>query len=128
MKDKLTHESSMIETHDLFLRALAVPVEKHKQKDKGKNKKREGGQAVNEPNWPEYVLAFDNEGRITIDQSLTFGVYKLCKLVGESYEAIEEGIFYADDLPAKDRRALESYMRTAISDVPCFPPRFPLYS
>src|SRR5436190_11799897 len=41
---------------------------------------------------------------------------------------MQEGILYADDLSAKDREVLESYQRTAISDVPSFPPRFPLYS
>lgn len=46
----------------------------------------------------------------------------------ESYEVVEEGIFYADNLPAKDRKVLEAYMQTAVSDVPSFPPRFPLYS
>ena len=39
------------------------------------------------------VLAFDTESRITVDQSLTFGVWRRCKLVGQNYEVIEEGIF-----------------------------------
>ena len=65
---------------------------------------------------------------MTADQSLTFGVYRLCALVDDSYTVTEEGIFYADDLPAKERKVLEAYMRTAISDVASFPPRFPLYS
>ena len=30
--------------------------------------------------------------------------------------------------PRKDRKVLENYVRTAISDVASFPPRFPLYS
>src|SRR5262249_45746399 len=42
-------------------------------------------------------------------------------------EAIEEGVFYADNLPAKDLNFLKTYMETAVSDVPTFPPRFPLY-
>jgi hypothetical protein len=71
---------------------------------------------------------FDTETRTTADQSLTFGVYRLCTLVSGSYVVTEEGIFYADDLPAKDRKVLENYLRTAVSDVASFPPRFPLYS
>ena len=63
-----------------------------------------------------------------MDQSLTFGVWRRCKLIRGSYEVIEEGIFYVDDLPAKDLKVLEMYMRTAVSDVPSFPPSFPLYS
>ncbi len=65
---------------------------------------------------------------ITADQSLTFGVYRLCKLVADIYTVTEEGVFYADDLPAKERRVLESHIKTAVSDVASFPPRFPLYS
>lgn len=124
----------MIETHDLFLRGLAVPVEK-KGKKKKRNTKRmeipieqEGQQLVDEPKWPEYILVFDTESRTTVDQSLIFGVWRLCKLVGLNYEVIEEGIFYPDNLPAEELAVLKSYMETAISDVPGFPPRFPLYS
>jgi hypothetical protein len=111
----------MSQTHDIFLRALAVVLDKKK-----KRKKR--AHAGNDPNWSEHALVFDTETRITADQSLTFGVYRLCTLVDDSYAVTEEGIFYADDLPAKDREVLEAYMRTAIPDVASFPPRFPLYS
>lgn len=78
--------------------------------------------------WAEHALVFDTETRITADQSLTFGVYRLCTLREGRYMVEEEGLFYADDLPSKDRRILRSYMRKAISDVATFPPRFPLYS
>src|SRR5689334_21666382 len=115
----------MIETHDLFLRALAVPI--LKKKKKAKRAERSSGYGVDERKWPD-VLVIDTEGRTTVDQSLTFGVWKRAKLSGETYEVIEEGIFYADDLPAKDRRVLEMYMQTAVSDVTSFPPRFPFYS
>jgi hypothetical protein len=123
----------MIETHDFFLRALAVPVkEENQKKDKKRNTKNPGAQEderlIDEPKWPEYILALDTETRITVDQSLTFGVWRLCKLVGLNYLVIEEGIFYADNLPAKHLGVLKKYMETAVSDVPAFPPRFPLYS
>jgi hypothetical protein len=120
----------MIETHDLFLRALAVPVAKKEKKKKKKpaDTEEDESYAADEPTWPEYVIAFDTESRVALGQSLTFGVYRLSRLVGQSYEAIEEGVFYGDNLPAKDLNVLKTYMETAVSDVPSFPPRFPLYS
>src|SRR5262249_17825635 len=96
-------DRTFTETHDLFLRAIAVPVENNG------NKKRETrdidpreAQATDEPKWIDSILAFDTESRITVDQSLTFGVWRRGKLVGRSYELVEDGIFYADDLPARD--------------------------
>jgi len=112
------------ENHDIFLRAIAIPKKEKKRKGKHKRNARAG----NDPKWPEHALVFDTETRITADQSLTFGVWRLCRLVDGSYTLIEEGIFYADDLPAKERKVLETYVRTAIADVASFPPRFPLYS
>jgi hypothetical protein len=101
--------------HDIFLRAYATPGDK-KRKPKSR------------PKWSEHALVFDTETRITADQSLTFGVYRRCQLVDGSYKVTEEGIFYADDLPAKERKVLRTYLRTAVSDAASFPPRFPLYS
>lgn len=113
----------MANNHDIFLRAYVVPVNpKHKPK-----RKRSVALAV-ESKWPIHALIFDTETRITADQSLTFGVYRCCELQGSEYRLIEEGIFYADDLPTKERKVLERYEQTAIQDVPCFPPVFPIYS
>jgi len=83
---------------------------------------------VDDPKWPEHALIFDTETRITADQSLTFGVFRIWTLVEDRYMVTQEGILYADDLPARDREVLEKYQQTAISDVPSFPPEFPLYS
>ena len=117
----------MVETHDLFLRALAVPIVAEKARTKGF---QEGGHhySPDERKWPLDVIAFDTETRLTVDQSLTIGVWKHAKLNGGIYEVIEEGIFYADDLPPQDRKALEAYMQTAVADVPSFPPCFHVYS
>ncbi len=49
-------------------------------------------------------------------------------MVKEVYEVIEEGIFYADDLPSKGLSVLKDYRETAVPDVRTFPPRFPLHS
>jgi hypothetical protein len=78
------------------------------------------------PKWAEHALVFDTETRITPDQSLTFGVYRLCTLREDKYVVEEEGLFYADDLSAKDLKILQSYDENP--DVATFPPRFPLYS
>jgi hypothetical protein len=113
--------------HDIFLRALAVPA-KEKKKHKGRSKRKRRTRANNRRKWPKHALVFDTETRITADQSLSFGVYRLCALVNGSYAVKEEGIFYADELAAKDRKVIENYLRTAVSDVASFPPRFPLFS
>jgi len=107
--------------HDIFLRAYAVATDK-------KEKQQPRAHIGDDPKWAQHALVFDTETRITADQSLTFGVYRLCKLVDDIYAVTEEGIFCADDLPAKERKVLESYIKTAVSDVASFPPRFPLYS
>jgi hypothetical protein len=120
-KKEVPARQATSEVHDVFLRAHAVAASA-KRKRKGKHKRNA------DRKWSEQALVFDTESRITADQSLTFGVYRLCKLVDASYKVTEEGVFYADDLPAKEHEVLQSYMRTAIPDVTSFPPRFPLHS
>src|ERR1700686_4731858 len=106
----------MSEPHDIFLRALAVPAKKTK-KHKGDVQRKCRTRANNRRKWPKHALVFDSETRTTADQSLTFGVYRICALVNGSYAVREEGILYADDLHAKDRKVIENYLRTAVSDV-----------
>jgi hypothetical protein len=110
----------MTEQHDIFVRAYAVATGEGDKKRKSNN--------IDFPKWPRYVLVFDTETRITADQSLTFGVFRLCEMKNHQYKPIREGLFYADDLPSKERNILESYARTAVSDAKAFPPDFPLYS
>ena len=110
-------------THDVFVRAYAVPKKQIK-----KARQKNNSESKNARKWPEFALIFDTETRITADQSLTFGVFRLCELKNEKYTVVREGLFHADDLPAKDSQVLEKYTQTAISDVKSFPPEFPLYS
>ena len=110
----------MTELHDIFVRAYAATAKVENQNHKPR--------ANDFPKWPSQVLVFDTETRISADQSLTFGVFRMCELENDKYSVTREGIFYADDLPAKDRKVLENYARTAISDVKAFPPQFSLYS
>jgi len=107
--------------HDIFLRAYAIRADKQR-KPKRYIRPNQASK------WPKHALVFDTESRITADQSLTFGVYRRCELVDGSYKVTEEGLFYADDLPAREHQVLQSHMRTAIPDVTSFPPRFPLHS
>ncbi len=110
----------MTEQHDIFVRAYAVANDET-------NKQRKS-YSIDFPKWPRFVLVFDTETRITADQSLTFGVFRLCELKDDKYRLIREGLFYADDLPMAERNILENHARTAVSDAKAFPPEFPLYS
>jgi hypothetical protein len=55
---------------------------------------------------PNAMFVFDTETRIDAAQGLTFGSYRF---IVEG-QCLEEGIFYADDLPDRDRRVLEQYV------------------
>jgi hypothetical protein len=63
---------------------------------------------------PDAMLVFDTETRIDATQRLTFGSYRFI----DRGECLEEGLFYASDLPAKDRRILEQYISTHKADTP----------
>lgn len=62
---------------------------------------------------PRAMLVFDTETRTDATQRLTFGSYRFI-IAGR---CLEEGLFYGDDLPEKDRRVLESYVATHKPDV-----------
>jgi len=55
---------------------------------------------------PRAMLVFDTETQTDEAQRLTFGSYRFFV----DNELHEEGLFYADDLPAKDRKTLEGYV------------------
>lgn len=57
---------------------------------------------------PDAMLVFDTETRTDATQRLTFGSYRFL-VAGQ---CVEEGLFYGDDLPEKDRRVLERYLAT----------------
>ena len=52
------------------------------------------------------MLVFDTETRTDAAQRLTFGSYRFYK----DGHCLEEGLFFGDDLPKKDRRILERYV------------------
>jgi hypothetical protein len=55
---------------------------------------------------PRAMFVFDTETRTDETQRLTFGSYRFVV----DGELREEGLFYADDLPARDRKTLENYV------------------
>ena len=55
---------------------------------------------------PRAMFVFDTETRTDASQRLTFGSYRF--FVND--ELREEGLFYADDMPSKDRKTLEKYV------------------
>ncbi len=116
----------MSETQDIFLRAHTVVVAPKKGK-KGKGKRRGRNLRRGLKKWPEYAVVFDCETRIDTRQGLTFGFYRVLRLIGDAYQLEEEGAFFDDDLAARERDVLERYVDTADTEVKSFPPRFPLY-
>lgn len=100
---------------DIFVRAQTIPPAKKRKKLKDRN---------NGPKWPDPVLVFDTETTIDTRQDLTFGVYRLCQLVGGKYVCSEEGLFYTDDLDTRQRRVLKAYAANQFAqiEVKSFPP------
>jgi hypothetical protein len=104
------------ERHDIFVRAH-TPVRKKKEWKRRWSAK-----------WPRYCLVFDTETTVDATQRLNFGCYRRCKLEGDKYLCIEEGLFYADDLPPAELKALESYRgnRKTAPNIEWFPAQMTL--
>jgi len=58
------------------------------------------------------MFVLDTETRIDATQALTFGSYRFFR----AGRCLEEGLFYPDDLPAKDRLVLQEYVATHMAD------------
>jgi hypothetical protein len=99
----------MTDAHDIFLRAHTVVPEK--------KRKRGQRRAPKEGPWPDRILCFDCETLIDATQKLNFGAYRLCKLVNGCYLCEEEGLFYADGLPATKRKVLDAYIKDEYADI-----------
>jgi hypothetical protein len=82
-----------MQQNEIFVRAYALPTEKENTPSKSTRRSAQ--------KWPQHALIFDTETRITADQSLTFGVFRICELKEEKYRVLREGLLYADDLPPK---------------------------
>src|SRR5437016_11779183 len=78
----------MSNRRDIYLRAHTA---KHSEKPRGQPRQTE----VSVPKWPERVLIFDTETRTDVHQQLMFGIYRVCKLVVDTYVCESEGIVYS---------------------------------
>jgi len=73
-----------------------------------KNKKKRGSVATDR--FPEHVLIFDTETTVDATQALNFGAWRYCRVRhgagGVELVCVQEGIFYADDLPDREPQAM----------------------
>ena len=63
---------------------------------------------------PTSVLVFDTETTTDKTQALLFGSYRFCRITPQGLVCVEEGLFYADDLPQSDPEGfgvLKRYVR-----------------
>jgi len=74
--------------------------------------------------FPEHVLIFDTETTVDATQALNFGAWRYCRVRhgagGVELVCVQEGIFYADDLPDREPHALavlRDYVNTHRADV-----------
>ena len=106
-------------TQEIYLRAHTVA-------STGKRKKNRDSKCITI--WPDRILIFDTETTIDARQDLTFGVYWLCELINGKYICSEEGMFYPDDIDARQSKVLTKYVETrqARIEVKSFPPRLDL--
>ena len=94
----------MSKQQDIYLRAFTVRSEGDPPKSASQ---------ARDPKWPDYVLVFDCESRITADQTLTFGFWRFCELRQNEYVCTEEGIVHDDhELRAHEFDVLRRYVTT----------------
>ena len=117
----------MTETLDIFLRAHTIVVDP--QKRRRRRWRTRGNDRRIRKRWPKWAIVFDCESRTDSKQALTFGFYRVLRLMGDVYVLEEEGAFYADDLPVRERAILEGFTRSITDiEVKRFPPDFPCHS
>jgi hypothetical protein len=92
--------------HDLHLRAHIVVAGEDSEPPKQSAKRSRSPKL-----WPYYALVWDTETTLDLEQTLNFGVWRFCQLVGTEYLGIQEGIFYRDGLAAKDIQTILAYKR-----------------
>jgi DNA polymerase type B, organellar and viral len=102
--------------HDIFVRAH-TSVRKKDARDRRWS-----------PKWPEYCLIFDSETTLDTTEKLNFGTYRRCKLSGDKYLCVAEGIFHRDDLPRSQLKLLEKYKKnpSTLPSIELFPSQMEL--
>ncbi len=104
----------------IYLRAHTVKVRKESRSSPKKDK--------DEPlpaRWPQYALIFDAETRTSIDQTLMFLVYRVCRLVDGEYRSEREGLVYDPRLSKQELNTIGTFVLNNPPDIeiPQFPPR-----
>ena len=95
--------------HDLYLRAHIVVS--------GNTRKRAEQSTKRSPKlWPDYALVWDTETALDLEQTLNFGVWRLCQLQDTEYVAVQEGILYRDGLARKDIQTILAYKREHLAN------------
>jgi hypothetical protein len=92
----------MTKTYDIYLRAHTVQLEKQE-----KNQSR----FESCTKWPNYVLVFDCESRLSADQWLTFGSWRFCELRSVEYICLDEGFFHDESLSTEEIGELWNFVR-----------------
>jgi hypothetical protein len=93
----------------IFLRAHTEVVgsKKELKKEPVDQELNSSVQPHTENNWAQYALVIDCETTTDERQALVFGAYRFCETGDDGvYSCIEEGFFYADELPDTDPNAI----------------------
>ncbi len=89
--------------HDIYVRAHTVELE---------NKPCKSSSQSSEPKWPDYLLCFDCETRLTADQNLTFGFWEFCELRNGEFVCLDEGIFHDQEIGVTEFNLLRKFVRS----------------
>lgn len=80
----------------------------------GPKKRRRGKRYVQPPPlWSDQVLILDTETTTDASQALLFGSFRRCKWRNGLLHCVQEGLFYADELPAEDAEGFQVLTRHA---------------
>jgi hypothetical protein len=105
--------------HDIFLRCHTRILDEQPVEKSGARKPQPP---------PEYILALDTETTMDASQRLNFGVYQFCEMGSDDkYECREEGVFYADDLSARQRNTIRQYIHKQNGQGPKRQPKLKVY-
>src|ERR1700687_1766446 len=58
------------------------------------------------PTWPTHCLIFDTETTLDPAQTLNFGVFRRCKLVGSRYLCVAGGVFHRDAVSGAESKLI----------------------
>lgn len=113
----------MADELDIAVRAYTGPTRPPITPASAKKTKKKRG-SVTTDRFPEHVLIFDTETTVDPTQALNFGAWRYCRVRhaagGVELVCVQEGIFYADDLPERAPQAmvvLRDYVDTHRGDV-----------